>query len=324
MKLRSVFAAAAIVALGAVALTGAADAAYPDKPIRLIIPFGVGGNNDIVGREIAAELSKILGQQVLPENHGGAGGIIGTELAAHADPDGYTILLTSSAFAISQALYKLPYDPDAAFEPVAKLLDSTSALIVHRDVPANNAQELIALMKQKPGELIATATGVGGLGHLSAELFKSKAGVDFKIVMFKGGGEMIADMMGGHSQLFFTSLVQALPNLKSGETKILGTAGTKRSSRMPEVPTLIEQGVEGYEVANWWGLSVPAGTPQEVIDVLNAAIQKMGESEDYRKWVHDQALEISYLPPAETEEYLKADAAKWKETVETAKIEVQQ
>jgi tripartite-type tricarboxylate transporter receptor subunit TctC len=322
MNLRSILASLALAVLAGAAATPSQ--AYPDKPIRLIIPFGVGGNNDIVGREIATQLSGILGEQVLPENHGGAGGVIGTELASHAKPDGYTVLLTSSAFSIGPALYKLPYDPDTAFEPVGKVLDSTSALIVHKTVPADNVQELIALMKQKPGELIATATGVGGLGDLSAELFKAKAGVDFKIVMFKGGGEMIADMLGGHSQLFFTSLVQALPNLQSGDTKILGTAGAKRSALMPDVPTIIEQGVEGYQVANWWGLLVPAGTPKDAVDALDAAVKKMVESEDFIKWAHDQALDVDYMPAGAFSDFLAAEKVKWQETVDIAGIKLPQ
>jgi tripartite-type tricarboxylate transporter receptor subunit TctC len=321
MRLRSLLAALAVGGLATLA-SGAAQA-YPDKPVRLIIPFGVGGNNDIVGRMIASQLSERLGQQVFAENHGGAGGVIGTELAAHADPDGYNLLLVSSAFPISASLYDLPYDQDTAFTPVAKMLDSTSALIVHKDLPADSVEELIVLMREKPGELIATATGVGGLGHLSAELFKSMADVDFKIVRFKGGGEMIADMMGGHSHLFFTSLVQALPNLQAGETKILGTAGLKRSALMPDVPTISEAGVPGYQVANWWGLAAPAGTPPEVIDRIDQEVQAIVTSETFLKWAEELALEASYLGPDQFGEYIDAETVKWAETVDTAGIEIQ-
>ena len=211
----------------AVSLCSSAAAAqtYPVKPVRLIIPFPPGGSNDIVGRLIASKLTERLGKQVIADNRGGAGGVIGTEVAAKSEPDGHTLLLVSSAYAINTSLYKLPYDPAKAFTPVAKLGTGPNVLTVHPTVPVNSVKELIALAKEKPGQLNFAAAGVGSFQHLGTELFKMLAGIDIVIVQFKGGGPAMIDVVGGHTQITLGSLIQFMPHIKSGKVKALGTGG---------------------------------------------------------------------------------------------------
>ncbi len=200
---------------------------YPSKPVRLIIPFPPGGSNDIVGRLIAAKLSERLGKQVVVDNRGGAGGVLGSEMAAKAEPDGYTLLIVSAAYAFNPALYKLPFDPVKSFTPIAKLGSGPNSLTVHPSVPANSVKELIALAKQKPGQLICGCAGVGSFQHMGTELFKMMAGIDFKIVQFKGGGPAMIDLLGGHSQFSLGSLIQTLPHIQSGKFRMLGTGGSE-------------------------------------------------------------------------------------------------
>jgi tripartite-type tricarboxylate transporter receptor subunit TctC len=253
------------------ALTGAVTAQdYPNKPVRLIIPFPPGGSNDVVGRMIGTQLSERLGKQVVVDNRAGAGGVVGTELAASAPKDGYTILIISMAHAVNPWLYKLPYDPLKAFTPISILASGPNVVAVHPGLPVNSIKELVALAKQKPGELQYASAGVGSFQHLGGELFKLEAGVDMLHVPFKGGGPAMIDVIGGHTKLLFSSLVQTTPHIRSGKLKALGVGGSKRNAVLPEVPTVAESGVPSYEAVNWWGLVAPAGTPAPIIGRLNA------------------------------------------------------
>ena len=261
-----------LLAVFAASVFAAADA-YPSKPVRLIIPFAPGGSNDIVGRLIAAKLTESLGKQVVVENRGGAGGVLGAEIASKADPDGYTLLIISASYAFNPALDKSPFDPAKAFAPITKLGSGPISLVVHPSVPANSVKELIALAKKEPGKLILSCSGAGSAQHLAAELFKIKAGIDFKIVQFKGGGPAMIDLLGGHSQFQLGSLIQTLPHIKSGKFRILGTGGVKRFVITPDVPTIAEAGVPGYEATNWWGILAPAGTPAPIVDRLNKELK---------------------------------------------------
>ena len=194
--------------------------AYPSKPIRLVIPFAPGGISEIIGRVIAVKLSERLGAQVVVENRGGAGGIIGMEMAAKAKPDGYTLLFTTAAFATNPSLYKMPFDPVRSFVPIARAGVGVNVLTVHPGVPVQSVKELIALAKKQPGKLACSAAGAGSFGHLAIEYFKSMAGVDFKTVQFKGGGPAAIDTMGGHTQIHFSALVTTLPHIKSGKLRV--------------------------------------------------------------------------------------------------------
>jgi len=256
-------------ALVALALTSAAFAQdYPNRPIRLIIPFPPGGSNDVVGRLVAKQLSTELGQQVFVDNHPGAGGVIGTQAAANAAPDGYTLLVVSLAHAVNPALYKLDYDPIKSFEPVAILASGPNVLVVNPELPVHSVKELIALAKQKPGALDYASAGVGSFQHMGGELFKLMAGVDIVHVPYKGGGPAMQDVISGHVKIMFSSLVQTTPFIKSGQLRALGTGGAKRSTVLPDVPTIAEGGVPGYVADNWWGILVPAGTPAPIVAKL--------------------------------------------------------
>src|SRR2546421_417559 len=245
-----------------------AAAEYPDRPVRLIIPFPPGGSNDVVGRLVANQLSEKLGHKVFVDNRGGAGGVLGTEAAATAAPDGYTLLIVSIAHAVNPALYKLSYDPIKSFTPISILATGPNVLAVNPQLPVKNVAELLALAKEKPGELDYASAGVGSFQHLGGELFKLVAGVNLQHVPYKGGGPAMADVIAGHVKIMFSSLVQTTPFIQSGQLRALGTGGAKRNPVLPDVPTIQEAGVPGYEANNWGGIMAPAGTPQPIVEGL--------------------------------------------------------
>jgi tripartite-type tricarboxylate transporter receptor subunit TctC len=300
----------------------AADA-YPARPIRLIIPFPPGGSNDVVGRVIASQLSERLGQQVVVDNRGGAGGVIGTDMAAKADPDGYTLLFISSAFSASASLYKLPYDAAKAFTPVAMIAAGPNVLAVNPKLPVNSVKDLIALAKSKPGALNYASAGIGSFQHLGSALFVSMAGTDIVNVPFKGGGPAMMDVVAGNTQVMFSSLVQALPLIKSGKLKALGVGGLKRSPTLPDVPTIAEAGVPGYEAVNWWGMVVPAGTPQPVIDRLRKELAAIQKSPEMQKRFEAEAVEAVQMTQAEFTRYIEQENLKWARVVKEAGIKAQ-
>jgi tripartite-type tricarboxylate transporter receptor subunit TctC len=301
----------------------AAAQSYPSKPVRLIIPFPPGGSNDIVGRFIATKLTERLGKQVVADNRGGAGGIIGTEAAAKSAPDGHTLLIVSSAYAINTSLQKLPYDPAKAFTPVAKLGTGPSALTVFPGIGVNSVKELIALAKEKPGQLNFAASGVGTFQHLGTELFRMLAGIDIGIVQFKGGGPAMIDVIGGHTHATIGSLIQSMPHIKSGKLKALATGGAKRSVSLPDVPTIAEAGVRGYEANNWWGIVAPAGTPSSIIDMLHKELTVILGSAETQNLFLDQGAEIDKLGPAEFGTYIAAETAKWARVIKEGNIKAE-
>jgi len=301
----------------------AAAESYPNKPVRLVIPFPPGGSNDIVGRLIATKLSERLGKQVIADNRGGAGGVLGSEMVAKAEPDGYTLLIVSAAYGFNPALYTLPFDPVKAFTPIAKLASGPNSLVVHPSVPANSVKELIALAKQKPGQLINACAGVGSFQHMGTELFKMMAGIDFKIVQFKGGGPAMIDQLGGHSHFSLGSLIQTLPHIQSGKFRVLATGGAKRSAILPNVPTIAEAGVPGYEATNWWGIFAPAGTPGPIVDRLNREIKTLLSSADVQKLFLNEGAEVDFIGPAEFGQFVEGEITKWGKVVKEANIKVE-
>jgi len=300
----------------------AADA-YPVRPIRLIIPFPPGGSNDVVGRVIAQQLSERLGQQVVVDNRGGAGGLIGTEQAAKAEPDGYTLLFISSAFAANGSLYKLPYDPVKAFVPVAMIAAGPNVLAVSPKLQINSVKELIALAKSKPGALNYASAGIGSFQHLGSALFVNMANVDIVNVPFKGGGPAMADVVAGNTQIMLSSLVQTLPLIKSGRLKALAVGGLKRSPTLPDVPTISEAGVPGYEAVNWWGIIAPAATPQAVRDRLYKELTAIQKTPEMIKRFEAEAVEAVQMTPAEFGRYIEQEAEKWARVVKEAGIKAQ-
>lgn len=301
----------------------AAAQSYPTKPVRLIIPFPPGGSNDIVGRLIAAQLSERLGKQVIVDNRAGAGGVVGSEVVAKSSPDGYTLLLISSAHAINASLYKLPYNHEKAFVPIAKLGSGPNVLTVHPGVPVNSIKDLIALAKKKPGELIMSSAGVGTFSHLGDELFKTLTGIDVMIVQFKGGGPAMIDTIGGHSHIYTGSLIQQVPHIRSGKLKALGTGGAKRSPILPDVPTIAEAGVPGYEATNWWGIIAPAGTPKPIVERLDKELAGVVTSAEVQKRFQSEGADTDYLGQGEFGQFIAAETAKWGKIIKEANIKAE-
>ena len=298
----------------------AAADSYPARPTRLIIAFAPGGSTDIIGRLIAQKLTERLGKQVVPENRSGGGGTIGMEMVAKSEPDGYTLLFTSAALAINPLLYKVPYDPVKSFVPVAMMGNGPVVLTVHPSVPANSVKELIALAKKQPGKLVSAAAGGGSFMHLATELFKMMAGIDIKIVQFKGGGPAMIDTMGGHSQISLGTLTQSLPQIKSGKLKALGFGGATRSKLLPDLPTISEAGVPGYEASQWWGLLAPAGTPKAIIDRLDKELRVILNSDDTKKIFEAQGAEADLLGPAEFVKFIGTETVKWGKVIKAGNI----
>jgi tripartite-type tricarboxylate transporter receptor subunit TctC len=293
---------------------------YPTKPIRLIIPFAPGGSNDIIGRIVATHLTERLGKPVVADNRGGAGGIIGMQAAATAAPDGYTLLIISATFTMNPSVMKLPYDPNKSFAPVAMLGSGTSALIVPASFPPTTVKDLIAMAKKQPGKLTAGATGVGSYQHFTTELFKQRTGTDILVVHYKGGGPIMIDLAGGQLQLAIGTLAQALPHIRGGRMKALATTLGSRSSALPDVPTMIEAGVPGYEVANWWGVLAPAGIPAALVSRLNKEIGAVLAAEDVQKRFAAEASETITMTPDVFRKYIGQEMQKWAQVAKAAGI----
>jgi tripartite-type tricarboxylate transporter receptor subunit TctC len=309
------------VALALVAFaTSAAAQSYPTKPVRLIIPFPPGGSNDVVGRLIATQLGERLGKQIVVDNRGGAGGVVGTEVAANAANDGYTLLMISIAHTVNPWLYKLSYDPIKSFTPVAVLATGPNVLAVNPTLPVNSVKELVALAKSKPGELQYASAGVGSFQHLGAELFKLEAGVDMLHVPFKGGGPSMIDVIGGHTKLLFSSLVQTTPHLKSGKLKALGVGGKTRNPVLPDVPTIAEAGIPGYHAENWWGIVVPAGTPQPIVERLHKELAAVQQSEQTKAQFARQGASVVQMSTADFAKFIGSESTKWGRVVKEGKI----
>jgi tripartite-type tricarboxylate transporter receptor subunit TctC len=313
----------AVLALGVSAARAADADAYPARAVRLIIPFPPGGSNDVVGRVLASQLGERLGKPVVVDNRGGAGGVIGSEIAAKSEPDGYTLLFISTAFPAGVSLYKLPYDPIKSFTPVAMIAAGPNVLVVNNSLPVNSVKELIALAKAKPGELNIASAGVGSFQHLGSELFTSMAGVNIVIVQYKGGGPAMMDAIAGNAQVMLGSLVQTLPQIRGGKLKALGVGGLKRSPTIPEVPTIAEAGVPGYEAINWWGIIAPAGTPRPIVARLHREITAIQQSPEMQKRFQAEAVEAVQMDTAEFGRYIESEIVKWSMVVKQAGIHAQ-
>jgi tripartite-type tricarboxylate transporter receptor subunit TctC len=301
-----------------------AAAEYPDHPVRLIIPFPPGGSNDVVGRLVAKQLSVKLGAQVFVDNRGGAGGVLGTEAAAVAPPDGYTLLIVSLAHAVNPSLYpKLTYDPVKSFAPISILATGPNVLVVNPELPVKDVKELLALAKQKPGELDYASAGVGSFQHLGGELFKLTAGVNLQHVPYKGGGPAMQDVIAGHVKVMFSSLVQTTPFIKSGQLRALGTGGAQRNPVLPDVPTIAEAGVPGYVSDNWWGIMAPAGTPQPIIDKVYAAAQEALKAPELQEAFAREGAASLTMSTAEFQKYIENEITKWARVVKEGNIKAQ-
>lgn len=312
---------AALVML-ALAGTAAADD-YPNRPVRLIVPFPPGGSNDVVGRLVARYLSDKLGQQVYVDNRGGAGGTIGTEACAAAAPDGYTICVVSLAHAVNPALYTLHYDPIKSFTPITIFATGPNVLVVHPSAPFRSVKDLLAAAKAKPGELNYASAGIGSFQHLGAELFKLQAKVNIVHVPYKGGGPAMQDVVAGHVKIMFSSLVQTTPLIKSGQLIPLGTGGAKRNPVLPDVPTIAEAGVPGYEANNWWGMVGPAGMPQPIVDKLYTATQAALKAPELQAQFAREGAATLEMSSDEFAKYIATEIDKWSHVVKESGIKAQ-
>jgi tripartite-type tricarboxylate transporter receptor subunit TctC len=319
------FYALALLALAAAAASVAPAAAqdYPNRPVRLIIPFPPGGSNDVVGRLVANQLSEKLGHKVFVDNRGGAGGVLGTEAAANAAPDGYTLLVVSIAHAVNPSLYKLNYDPIKSFAPISIMATGPNVLAVNPTLPVKNVKELVALAKEKPGSLDYASAGVGSFQHLGGELFKLVAGVNLQHVPYKGGGPAMQDVIAGHVKVMFSSLVQTTPFIHSGQLRALGVGGVKRNPVLPDVPTIEEAGVPGYVADNWWGIVAPAGTPQPIVDKLYRDIQDVLKSPELTAAFAREGAAAVTMSTAEFGKYMEDEMAKWARVVKEGNIKGQ-
>jgi tripartite-type tricarboxylate transporter receptor subunit TctC len=298
---------------------------YPSMPIRLIAPFAPGGGVDITARMIAPKLSERLGKQVIVENHPGGGSVVGTEMVAKAKPDGHTLVIVPPSHSTQPSLQELPYDPVKSFAPIALLAESPHILVVHPSVPAKSVKELLALAKQKPGQLIFGTSGYGAAPHLSCELLKIMADIDIKIVHFKGSGPALVDLIGGHSHASICGAAGAIPHIKSGKLRVLGTGfdGVKRSVSMPDVPTIAEAGVPGYQTVSWYALLGPAGMPETIIGRLSQEIKAILAEETVKEFFLKNGMEASYLGPSEFGRFLDEEIKKWAQVIKTANIKAE-
>ncbi len=294
----------------------AADPSYPTRPVRLLVPQAAGGSNDIMARNVAHYLTTSLGRQVVVDNRPGADGVIGTEIVARAAPDGYTLLLASAAFTMNPAVRKLPYDSLKVFDWVAMLGYGPTVLTVGPSLPVNSIKEIIAIAKEKPGHL--TMATAGGFQHFGTALFKSLAGADFTILLYKGGFPAMIDVMGGQAHMTVGSIVQSIPHIRSGKLKPIATGGSTRAATLPDLPTIAESGVPGYDASNWWAVAVPAGTPAAIVAKLNAEIGSYLKMPETQKRFTNEGAEVDIKTPAEIRRMIPLDMAKWARVAKAA------
>ena len=316
---------AVIVAASLVLATSAAVAqAWPAKPIRIVVPFPAGGSTDIVGRLLADKLSQSLGQAVVVDNRAGAGGTTGSDVAAKSAPDGYTFLLgTSSTHAIAPALYpKLAYDPVKDFAPVSLVGTATILMVVHPSVPAKSVADFVALAKAKPGSMLFGSTGNGSVSHLTAEYFKSLAGIDMQHVPYKGDAPMTLDLVAGRVQVAFGTAVAFLPQVQGGKLNALAVTDARPSPVAPQLPTVAASGLPGFEVLQWFGLLAPTGTPREIVARVNADVGKALQLPDVQDKLKGLGMQIVGGPPEQFGGFMRAEAIKWGKIVKDSGAKV--
>ncbi|MFN7152522.1 MAG: Bug family tripartite tricarboxylate transporter substrate binding protein [Acidovorax sp.] len=320
-RTRRTLLAAAALATAVQLFPTLAHAAYPDKPITLVVPTAAGGGNDGMARVVALKLSTLLGQQVIVENKAGANGAIAAEFVARATPDGYTILFGYiGTHGMSPALQKLRYDPIAQFEPIGMVSYSPTLMVVSPKVPAKTVSELVALTKAKPQDFNYASAGNGTAPHFSAEIFKLESGAQMAHVPYRGAAPAMNDTMAGQTQVMFPSLFSAYPHVKNGKLRALALAGPKRSSLLPDVPTLEEAGVKGVEITQWYALFAPGKTPKPVVDQLNKALNTALADKDVARRIEEQGAVVDASTPEQLALTVRQEIAKWKGVVQKAQL----
>ena len=320
---RILFSLLAVVALLLATVPGWAQAQYPVRPIRLVVPFPPGGGTDTMARAIGPKLGEALGQQVVPENRGGAGANIGAEIAAKSPPDGYTLMLATITNAIGASLYtRLNYNLVRDFAPITQLATTPHILVVHPSVPVKSVKEFIAFAKARPGELTYSSSGNGSAAHLAGELFNSLTGVKTVHVPYKGGGPSMIALVGGEVSLAFATMPSAINYVRAGRLRGLAVTTAKRSPSTPELPTIAETGVAGYEAGSWYGLSAPAGTPKEIIGRLHAETIKVVALPDVKERLFNAGFEVVTSSPEQFGEFTRTEIQKWGKLVKAAGLKV--
>ncbi|AGW92674.1 MULTISPECIES: Bug family tripartite tricarboxylate transporter substrate binding protein [Cupriavidus] len=319
---RRLLAAGVVLATTIIGFAGAAHAqgGYPTKPITMIVPFSAGGTTDILARIVGLQLGKALGQPVVIDNRPGAGGNIGASLAAKAPGDGYTLFMgTIGTHAINQSLYsKLPYDPVKDFAPITRVAMVPNLVVVNPKVPVNNVKELIAYVKANPDKLSYGSSGSGSSMHLSGELFNSMTGLHIQHIPYKGSAPAVNDLLGNQIGLMFDNMPSSYPHVKAGKLRAIAVTSAKRSPALPNVPTVAESGVTGYEATSWFALYATAGTPQPIIDRLNAEVVKILAMPEVKKQMADQGAEPNPEKPAQLAAFMKSETAKWSKVVKAS------
>ena len=311
------------LALAAV-VAGAAAQQYPSKPVRFVVPFVAGGPTDIQGRMLGEKLSQRLGQQFIIDNRGGANGNIGLEITAKAPPDGYTIVIaTVGTWAVNPSLYKQPFDVTRDFAPIIQVSTSPAVLVVHPSVPARNVKELIALAKSKPGQLNYGSSGVGGLGHISGALFGLMTGTKMVHIPYKSSAPSLTDLIAGQIEVLFNNAISTVPHINSGKARALAVTSLKRMQALPDLPTLDEAGVKGYDNSSWSAVGAPAGTPKEIISKLNSELAAILKLPDIQEKSAAVGADIIGGTPEQFAAYLKSEIAKFARVVKEAKISAQ-
>lgn len=318
---------AAVIALCASVLAPSLAEAqsWPTRPVRLISPFAPGGGADITSRAIAQKMSTTLGHQVVVENRGGAGGMIGVDIAAKSPADGYTMVLgTIGPIAINPSLYKkMTYDPMRDLIPVSQAANALNVLVVHPSLPAKNVKEMIAIAKARPGQMNYGSSGPGATDHLAGELFNVLAGVKMVHVPYKGGAPAMLDLVSGNVQVVFSTVSTAVAAMDSKRVRPLAMTGNQRFELMPDLPTVAEAGLKGFEVNNWYGVFLPAGTPKDIVTKLNAEVVKALAAPDVKKRLIEAGIVATSSSPENFTAYVKAEATKWAKVIKDAGITVE-
>ena len=311
-----------LIALALVMTAGAASAqTYPTKAVRLVVPFLAGGSTDIVGRTVAQKLSEMWGQQAFVDNRPGGGTTIGTEMVAKAAPDGYTLLVTPAPFTINPSLLtKLPYDALTDFMPITLINTTPLVMVVNPGVPAKNVKELIALAKAKPGKLNFGSSGTGGSNHLAGELFDAMAGVKMVHIPYKGNAGALTDIVGGHLDVVYNGITSAVALIRGGKLRALAVTSLQRSAALPDVPTLDESGLKGFEAVAWNGLTAPAKTPREIIMKINADVIKIVNSPELKERLKADGSDPVGNSPEQYAAFLRNEIAKWAKVIKFANV----
>lgn len=322
-KIKYLYLLAAVTA-GMASVAPALAQAFPNKPIRWILPYPPGGGSDTIARPFARKLSENIGQQVIIDNRGGAGGNIGMEAAARAVPDGYTVVMGLTAqLAVNPALFpKIPYDPIRDFEPIMMLANGGYLLVAHPSLPVKTVTDLIAIAKKRPGELLYASSGNGSGGHLANELLNVMAGIRITHVPYKGGGQAMVDTIAGQTQLLFTPPISSVSHIESGRLHAIAVSTTKRLSSMPNLPTIAESGVPGYDSGVWYAMLAPKGTPQNIIARLHEEYRKVLADPGIRSFLTKSGVEPDGGTPEELNKYMRSELSKWAQVIKAAHIKL--